>query len=106
MLSSVVDVAGVVEGVGESTCEEFKVEDDTRRLAPLALAGSPGEGSSCLPFIFSAGRLLLRCSLWNMEGMAGNGQCGVAEQSIEAWSSERQWRGDTMLNRTGYAEDA
>jgi hypothetical protein len=42
MLSSVVDVAGVVECGGEYTSEEFNVEDDTRRLAPLALAGSPG----------------------------------------------------------------
>ena len=28
MSASVVDVAGVVEGVDDSTCDEFKVEDD------------------------------------------------------------------------------
>jgi hypothetical protein len=71
MLSSVVDVAGVVEGVGESTCDEFRVEEDTRRPAPLPLAGSPWYGSPCFSFVLGAGRLLRLCSLWNMEGIAG-----------------------------------
>jgi hypothetical protein len=71
MPSSVVDVAGVVEGVGESTCDEFKVEVETRRPTPLPLGASPWYGSPCFSFVLGAGRLLLLCSLWNMEGITG-----------------------------------
>jgi hypothetical protein len=67
VLSSVVDVAGVVEPCGD----ELMVEEDTRWAMPLPLARCPGNGSPCCPFVFAVdGRLLFRCSFWNMEGMA------------------------------------
>lgn len=74
MFSSVVDVAGVVDGSDEPTCDEFKVEEDTRCATPFPLCPlvSPGYGPSCFPFALAVeGRLLLLCNLWNIEGMAG-----------------------------------
>jgi hypothetical protein len=34
-MSSVVDVAGVVDGVEEPICDEFRVEEETRCCRPL-----------------------------------------------------------------------
>jgi hypothetical protein len=72
VLSSVVDVAGVVE----PGCDELIVEEDTRWETPLPLplplATCPESGSPWCSFVFAVdGRLLFLCSLWNMEGMAG-----------------------------------
>jgi hypothetical protein len=36
LISSVVEVAGVVEGVDEPTWDESRVEAETRRFIPLA----------------------------------------------------------------------
>jgi hypothetical protein len=72
-VSSVVDVAGVMEGSDEPTCDEFMVEDDLRWWTPLpfcAWTGSGWEDSSCLPLGLAVeGRLALLCSLWKIEGM-------------------------------------
>ena len=66
MSPSVVDVAGVVDGVDEPTCDEFRVEDDWRCATPLPLAWSPfvwlpGYCLSSFPCLVE-GRLLLRCN--------------------------------------------
>jgi hypothetical protein len=81
MFSSVVDVAGVVDGSDEPTCDESKVEEDARWATPFPFCplASPGNKPSCFPFALDVeGRLLRRCNLWNMEGISGMSQRGVA----------------------------
>jgi hypothetical protein len=81
MFSSVVDVAGVVDGSDEPTCDEFKVEEDTRWATPFPFCplASAGYGPSWVPFALDVeGRLPLRCNLWKMEGITGMSQRGVA----------------------------
>lgn len=69
MISSVVDVAGVVDGSDDPICDESSVEVDMRG-PPLPLVCWPGNVFSGFPFVFAVeARLLLRCRRWKMEGM-------------------------------------
>lgn len=69
MISSVVDVAGVVDGSDDPICDESSVDVDMRGT-PLPLVCWPGNVSWGFPFVFAVeGRLLRRCRRWKMEGM-------------------------------------
>ena len=61
---SIVDVAGVVEGVDEPIGDEFMVEDEGRR------PGFVGESSPCLSFAIADALLVLLESLFRKEGIA------------------------------------
>jgi len=61
---SMVDVAGVVEGVEEPIGEEFMVEDEGRR------PGFVGDSSPCLSFVTADALLALLESLFRKEGIA------------------------------------
>jgi hypothetical protein len=84
----VVDAAGVVDGVDEPTCDELRVEFDSRRATPLPLVLWPLGWSTeywllSLPRLLN-GRLLLRWSFSRKEGMAGVLRLRDTVQAIES----------------------
>jgi hypothetical protein len=86
MVSSVVEVAGVVDGSDEPTWEELNVEEDMRWETPFPLVWFAGYGSSSFPFGLAVeGRLLLLCRRENMEGMMDVLRDWDIEQSIETY---------------------
>ena len=84
--SPVVEVAGVVEGVGEASWEEPRDDEDTRwdtSLVVWPLAASWGEA-----------RLLRRRRLWRKEG--------IAVRSRNAKSKERRGNCEPQMGVLGY----
>jgi hypothetical protein len=109
MFSSVVEVAGVVDGSEEPTCDEFKVEEDTRWAIPFPFwpLAWPGYGGSCFPFALEVeGRLLFRCNLWNMEGITGVSQRSVAGLYACMWVTNDGRRTVLSSGRGSYYGDA
>jgi hypothetical protein len=87
VFSSVVEVAGVVDGADDSTCDEFKVEEDWPGATPLLLCPFVCSCRCKLSFFpcLVDGRLARLCNLLRKLGIAVMLRVTGMTGSTDAW---------------------